>query len=98
MWRGEISRWDAASSGVRRLPLRPTPSQPAATQSIVFVASLSSAALLEALCRHIDGLADNLTAHNVADYLDLPEHVGVAAVRRLRSSNGRLAALVAEER
>jgi ATP-dependent 26S proteasome regulatory subunit len=56
---------------------------------------LSGAAILEALRRHIDGLADNLTAQNVNDYVDLPEHVQVATLRRLRGPQGSLTTLVA---
>jgi hypothetical protein len=57
-------------------------------------AGLTPAALIDALRRHTDGLADNLTALNVHDYVDLPEHSQAAHVRRLRSSNGQLADLI----
>ena len=60
-------------------------------------AGLSAASLIDALRRHTDGLADNLTSHNVADYLDLPEHAAVASVRRLRCPAGQFADLVAHE-
>ena len=52
---------------------------------------LGAAAILDSFDNVIDGLADNLTPHNAADYVDLPDGVGVASVRRLRSTNGRLA-------
>jgi SpoVK/Ycf46/Vps4 family AAA+-type ATPase len=56
---------------------------------------LSANCLCEALRNHIDGLADNLTAHNVADYVDLPDQAHVASIRRLRGSSGQLSDLVA---
>jgi ATP-dependent 26S proteasome regulatory subunit len=55
---------------------------------------LSAPVLIDALRETIDGLADNVTPHNAADYLDLPEQALVASVRRIRSHNGRLAHLV----
>jgi hypothetical protein len=58
---------------------------------------LTAACLLDALHRHLDGLADNLTPHNVHDYLDLPENAHVANLRRLRQPNSPLEALVADE-
>jgi ATP-dependent 26S proteasome regulatory subunit len=58
-------------------------------------AGLSAPAIMDALRRITDGLADNLTSHNAADYLDLPEHAAVALVRRLRSPTRDLAGLVA---
>ena len=58
---------------------------------------LTAPGIIEAMQRHIDGLADNLTAHNVNDYLDLPENVQVASLRRLRNPTGTLANLIAEE-
>ena len=51
---------------------------------------LSATALIDSLCGVIDGLAQNLTAANAADYVDLPEHTAVATVRRLRDTNSRL--------
>jgi hypothetical protein len=60
-------------------------------------AGLSAACLVESLRRHTDGLADNLTSHNAADYLDLPEHAAVASVRRLRSPAGQIVDVVAAE-
>ena len=50
--------------------------------------------LIDALRETIDGLADNVTPHNAADYLDLPEQALVASVRRIRGHNGRLMQLV----
>jgi ATP-dependent 26S proteasome regulatory subunit len=58
---------------------------------------LTAMGIIEALQRHIDGLADNLTAYNVNDYVDLPESVQVAALRRLRTPTGALANLIAED-
>jgi hypothetical protein len=58
---------------------------------------LTALGIIEAMQRHIDGLADNLTAHNVNDYLDLPENVQVASLRRLRNPTGALANLIAED-
>jgi ATP-dependent 26S proteasome regulatory subunit len=60
-------------------------------------AGLNASALIDALRRHTDGLADNLTAHNIDDYVDMPEHSHAVQVRRLRSSSGQLADLIAEE-
>jgi hypothetical protein len=51
---------------------------------------LTALALIDALRRHIDGLADNLTAENAADYLDLPEHTSVVSLRRLHGSAGQM--------
>ncbi|HYT92360.1 MAG TPA: ATP-binding protein [Gemmataceae bacterium] len=45
---------------------------------------LTAAALIDGLRRHIDALADTLTAYNAADHVDLPEGVQAASVRRLR--------------
>ncbi|MFV2067665.1 MAG: ATP-binding protein, partial [Pirellulales bacterium] len=53
-------------------------------------AGLTANGIIDSLRDVVDGLADNLTAHNVTDYIDLPEHASVASVRRLGSSNGRL--------
>lgn len=55
---------------------------------------LSATAVIDVLKSVIEGLADNLTAHNVADYVDLPDGSATASVRRLRPSNGKLAHLV----
>jgi hypothetical protein len=52
---------------------------------------LSPAGLMDSLRNVIDGLADNLTAGNAADYVDLPDQSPVATVRRLREPNGRSA-------
>jgi ATP-dependent 26S proteasome regulatory subunit len=54
---------------------------------------LSASALIDSLCNVIDSLAGNLTAANADDYVDLPEHTAVAAVRRLSGSNSRLTRL-----
>ncbi len=51
---------------------------------------LDSDVVLEALRQHIDGLAENMTPHNVADYLDLPENAQVMEIRRMRNSEGQL--------
>jgi ATP-dependent 26S proteasome regulatory subunit len=51
---------------------------------------LSARSLLDSLHDVVGGLADNLTAHNVYDYLDLPEYPSVAGLRRLEASNGNL--------
>jgi hypothetical protein len=52
---------------------------------------LSAAGIIEALRQHIDGLAENMTPQNAADYVDLPEHSHVAQMRVLRGGNGHLA-------
>lgn len=57
---------------------------------------LSAKAVREALRQHIDALADNLTADNAADYLDLPENARVAAVRRLRPGGTGLPYLLSD--
>ncbi len=57
---------------------------------------LSAAVLIDALRRHIDALADNLTTCNAADYVDLPENAQVTGVRRLRSHNGLLPPLLSD--
>jgi ATP-dependent 26S proteasome regulatory subunit len=44
---------------------------------------LSVESLITAFRDHLDGLADNLTAHNIGDYVDLPEQAPPAALRRL---------------
>ena len=48
----------------------------------------------QSLRRQIETLADNVTAYNASDYVDLPEHSHVANVRRLRGTDGRLNHLV----
>lgn len=58
---------------------------------------LEAAALVAAVRRQVDALADNVTAYNVADYVDLPDHAGVASVRRLRKGTAPLAQVIAEE-
>lgn len=50
---------------------------------------LSANLIIEALSRQLDNLIGNLTARNIAEYVDLPDGVQVADVRRLRPSNGR---------
>lgn len=60
-------------------------------------AGLSSSRLIDAMRRHIDSLADNLTAMNAADYVDLPEHTQAANVRRLRGDNGQITELVVDD-
>jgi hypothetical protein len=55
---------------------------------------LNAAAILDSFNNVIDGLADNLTPHNAADYVDLPDGAAVATVRRLRSPGGRMAHLL----
>jgi SpoVK/Ycf46/Vps4 family AAA+-type ATPase len=57
---------------------------------------LTAEAVREALRQHIDALADNLTADNAADYLDLPENARVAAVRRLRPGGSGLPYLLSD--
>ncbi len=54
------------------------------------VLGLSPARMVQSLRHAIDGIAENLTAHNVHDYLSLPEHTTVANIRRLRKSGGPL--------
>lgn len=56
----------------------------------------TSALLIEALHRQIDNLADNITAANAADYIDLPENAKIADVKRLRPRGGAFAKLMAE--
>jgi SpoVK/Ycf46/Vps4 family AAA+-type ATPase len=51
---------------------------------------LTALALIDALRRHIDGLADSLTAENAADYLDVPEHTRVVSLRRLHGAAGQM--------
>jgi len=50
---------------------------------------LSADLIVEALSRQVGNLVENLTPHNVAEYVDLPDAARVADVRRLRPSNGR---------
>lgn len=50
---------------------------------------LSADLIVEALSRQVDNLVENLTPHNVAEYVDLPDAARVADVRRMRPSNGR---------
>lgn len=50
---------------------------------------LDAASLIEALDGVVSGLADNVTAHNATDYVDLPDHSPVASVRRLQGTGGR---------
>lgn len=52
---------------------------------------LDADSLIDAIDGVISGLADNVTAHNAVDYVDLPDHSPVANVRRLRSLRGHLA-------
>lgn len=53
-------------------------------------AGLSAAALIEELAAVIDSLADNLTAQNIADYVDIPLNSAVASVRRLSGGSHSL--------
>ncbi len=69
----------------------------AAAESSQNHAGISAGTLIESLRRHIDTLAENLTAANAADYLDLPEHTQVTHVRRIRNRTGSLAELIANE-
>lgn len=55
---------------------------------------LNAGRIIDALHRIIDGLADNLTPHNIHDYVDLPENVQVASLRRLRQGNGTLSPVI----
>lgn len=50
---------------------------------------LDAERIISALTGIIDGLADNITPYNVADYVDVPEHAAIAGVRRLRESRRR---------
>jgi ATP-dependent 26S proteasome regulatory subunit len=50
--------------------------------------ALTAEAVIEALRQQTDSLADNLTADNALDYLDLPDNARVAVVRRLRGPDG----------
>lgn len=60
-------------------------------------AGLDAGWIIDALQRLIDGLAENLTAHNVHDYVDLPDNAQVASLRRLRQANGSLAPVIVHE-
>jgi ATP-dependent 26S proteasome regulatory subunit len=51
---------------------------------------LNAERIIAALREIIDGLADNITPDNAGDYLDVPDHVTIASVRRLRESRHRL--------
>ena len=51
---------------------------------------LDATALIDALDGVIGGLADNVTAHNTIDYVDLPDHSPVANVRRIHATRSRL--------
>ncbi|MHC4942561.1 MAG: ATP-binding protein [Planctomycetota bacterium] len=51
---------------------------------------LSARSLLDSLHEVIGGLADNLTTHNIYDYLDLPEYPSVAGLRRIEAANGHM--------
>lgn len=57
---------------------------------------MSAAMLIEALHRQVDNLADNITAGNAADFIDLPENAKIADVKRLRPRGGAFANLIAE--
>jgi hypothetical protein len=54
---------------------------------------LDATCLIDALEGVISGLADNVTAHNAVDYVDLPDHSPVANVRRMQQVGGRLSHL-----
>jgi hypothetical protein len=54
---------------------------------------LDATSLIDALEGVISGLADNVTAHNAVDYVDLPDHSPVANVRRMQGTSGRLSHL-----
>lgn len=56
---------------------------------------LTSAMLIEALQRQVDNLADNITPHNAADFIDLPENAKIADIKRLRPRGGAFARLMA---
>jgi hypothetical protein len=72
-----------------------------ATDQIAFAAEesdethvgIDATSLIDALDGVISGLADNVTAHNALDYVDLPDHSPVANVRRMQQANGRLSHL-----
>jgi hypothetical protein len=54
---------------------------------------LTAGDVIDCLNDVIDGLADNMTARNAMDYVDLPDDAGVASVRRLRAPAARFARL-----
>ncbi len=58
---------------------------------------LDAATVISALRRQIETLAENVSAFNAADYVDIPEHTQVANVRRFQSANGHLNELVVNE-
>ena len=45
---------------------------------------LSAVSIVDALCRHVDAIADTIHPANAGDYLDLPDSVRVASIRRRR--------------
>jgi len=55
---------------------------------------LSSGLLVDALWQQVQNLAENLTVHNVSEYVDLPDNARVAEVRRLRPRHGHVASLM----
>lgn len=50
---------------------------------------LDAERVIAALSSIIDGMADNATEYNVADYIDVPEQVAIAHVRRVRGAQRR---------
>lgn len=50
---------------------------------------LSAEVIMDSLCEVVSAMADNLTAANAGDYVDLPEQAAVASVQRLRGPKGR---------
>jgi ATP-dependent 26S proteasome regulatory subunit len=59
------------------------------------IVGLDATRIIDSLAGVIDGLADNLTAQNVADYLDLPQNVSIASVRRMPNGPGGMHRLTA---
>ncbi len=57
---------------------------------------LTGSCLVEALRQHLDSLADNLSPHNAADYLDLPENTQIVEVRRLKGFSGQLPPMLSD--
>ena len=49
---------------------------------------LTDEIVMESLRQHIDSLAENLTPHNAADYVDLPENAQILEIRNMRTSDG----------
>lgn len=47
--------------------------------------------ITECLTSIVDAVADNVTAYNAGDYIDIPENAHIATVRRLRTVNRRTA-------